>query len=158
MNKKNKDYEKTQQVRHTLEDTLQYQEEFSELFKLVINENRPMRLNERKRLRRIMPKALLSQGAVHCVSMTIEGGFFTFSSLQNMILRVSEVNESLVRLTTHKPSHNVQVGSIAELWKFIYSQLLYLYPLAAAEAIRMSKESQYKVEQESYDFDSTEEI
>lgn len=157
MNKKN-EYERTQQVRHTLEDTLMYQDELSELFKLVINENRPMRLNERKRMRQIMPKALLSKGAIECVTLVIEGGWFTFASLQSMILRVSEINENMVRLTTHKPEHNVQVGSIGELWKYVYDQLHYLYPLAAAEAIRMSKESQYKVDQESYDFDSTEAI
>ena len=36
---KNNDYEKTQQVRHTLEDTLMFQDEASELIKLLINEN-----------------------------------------------------------------------------------------------------------------------
>lgn len=156
--KKNNDYEKTRQVRHTLEDTLSFQDEFSELFKLLINENRPMRLNERKRSKQIMPKALLSQGAVECITLVIEGGWFTFASLQNMILRVSEINENMVRLTTHKPEHNVQVGSIGELWKFIYNQLLYYFPLAAAESLRISKESMFKTEQESYEFDSLEEI
>ena len=155
---KNNDYEKTQQVRHTLEDTLMFQDEASELIKLLINENRPTKLNERKRLRMLMAKALLSQGAVECVTLVIEGGWFTFASLQNMILRVSELNENLVRLVTHKPENNVQVGSIAELWKFIYDQLLYYFPLATAEAMRISKESMFKTEQQSYEFDSSEAI
>ena len=152
------DYEKTQQVRHTLEDTLMYQEEASELIKLLINENRPMKLNERKRWRMLMAKSLLSQGAVETVTLVIEGCWFTFASLQNMTLRVSEINENMVRLTTHKPEHNVQIGSIGELWKFIYDQLLYYFPLATAEAMRISKESMFKTEQESFDFDSTEVI
>lgn len=151
-----KEDEKTKQIRLTLEDTLHYQEELSELMKQLITDNRPMTEKERKRLRKIMTKALLTQGAIKCITLVIEGGWFTFSSLQNMILRVSEINEKLVKLTTHKPEHNVQIGSIAELWKFIYEQLLYLYPLASAEALRISKESLYRVEQGVYEFDSRE--
>lgn len=152
------EYEKTEQVRKTLEDTLQYQDKMSDLIRQLKDENRPMTSTERKQLRGLMVKSLLSQGALECVTLVIEGGWFTFASLQNMILRVSEINENMVRLTTHKPEHNVQTGSIGELWKFIYDQLQYYYPLAAAEAIRMSKESLYKVEQGAYDFDSREEI
>lgn len=152
---KNKD-EETKQVRLTLEDTIRYQEELSDMMKLLITENRPMNSKERKRLRKVMAQGLLSQGAVNCTTLIIEGGWFTFSSLQNMILRVSEIDENLVRLTTHKPEHNTQVGSIGELWKFIYNQLLYYFPLATAEAFRVSKESLYKVEQGAYEFDSKE--
>ena len=155
---KNDDYEETKQVRMTLEDTLNFQEELSEMIKQLMNENRSMKLNERRRLRKIMTKALLSQGAIYPVTLVIEGGWFTFASLQNMILRTSEINTNLVRLTTHKPEHNTQVGSIGELWKFIYDQLLYYYPLAAAEATRISKESMYKVEQGTYEFNSEEAI
>lgn len=153
-----KEDEKTKQIRLTLEDTLKYQEELSELMKQLINENRAIRLNERKRLRAILPKALLSQGAVECVTMVISGGWFTFSSLQNMILRVSDLNENIVKLQTHKPEPNVQIGSIGELWKFIYDQLLYYYPLATAESLRMSKESLFKTQQGMYEFDSKEEL
>ena len=156
--KKNNDYEKTEQIRKTLEDTLRKQDEMSDLIRQLRDENRPMTLSERKQLRGLMVKSLLSQGAISCVTLVIEGGWFTFASLQNMILKVSEINESMVRLTTHKPEHNVQLGSIGELWKFIYDQLQYYFPLAAAEAIRMSKESLYKVEQGAYDFDSEEAI
>jgi len=150
------EFEKTEQVRKTLEDCLKYREDLSDLIRQLRDENRPMTLTERKRLPKLMASALLSQGAIECVTLVIEGGWFTFASLQNMILRVSEIGENMVRLTTHKPSHNVQTGSIGELWKFIYDQLLYYYPLASAEAIRLSKESQYRVEQAAYDFDSRE--
>ena len=152
------EYEKTEQIRKTLEDTLKKQDEMSDLIRQLRDENRPMKLNERKELRGLMVKSLLSQGAIECVTLVIEGGWFTFASLQNMILRVSEIDENMVRLITHKPEHNIQVGSIGELWKFIYDQLQYYYPLAAAEAIRISKESIYKVEQGLYNFDSREAI
>ena len=152
------EFEKTEQIRKTLEDCLKYREDLSDLIRQLRDENRHMTATERKRLPKLMALSLLSQGAGECVTLVIEGGWFTFASLQNMILRVSEINENLIRLTTHKPSHNVQTGSIGELWKFIYDQLQYYFPLAAAEAIRMSKESQYKIEQQAYDFDSREEI
>lgn len=146
--------DETKQVRMTLEDTLRYQSELSDLMKQLIKENRPMSDKERKRIPELLAKALLTQGAVKCVTMVIEGGWFTFASLQNMILRTSEITKPYVRLTTHRPEHNTQVGSIAEMWKFIYGQLLYYYPLASAEAFRVSKESMYRVEQGSFEFDS----
>ena len=148
--------EKEKQVRMTREDTLRNQQVLSKMFKLLIDENRPMNIKEREQLREIMAKALLTQGAIDCTTMVIDGGWFTFSSLQSMILRVSEIDTDLVRLTTHKPEYNTQVGSIGELWKFIYGQLMYYFPLAVAEGFRASKESTYRVEQGAYDFDSRE--
>lgn len=146
--------DESKQVRMTLEDTLRYQDELSNLIKLLATENRPVINTERKRLKELMAKALLSQGAVDCESMVIEGGFFTFASLQNLILRLSDINEKLVRLTTHKPEVNIQTGSIGEIWRFIYDRMLYYFPLANAEAMRYSKESQFKTKQEAYEFDS----
>ena len=150
--------EKTEQVRKTLEDYLKHREELSVLIRQLRDENRPMTQKERERLPKLMALALLSQGATSCITLVIEGAWYTFSSLQNMVLRVSEIDEYMVRLTTHKPTFCSQVGSIGELWKYIYDQLLYFYPLAAAESIRLSKESLYRTEQGAYDFDSSEAI
>ena len=150
--------EKSRQVRKTLEDTQSNQKELKDLLKLLINENRAMRLNEREQLPGIMAKAMLSQGATECITLIIQSGWFTFASLQSLILRVSEINEPYIRLETHRPTSNVQKGSIAEIWKYIYEQLQYYFPLASAEAVRLSKESSFMVEQEAYDFDSTQEV
>jgi hypothetical protein len=59
------------QVRYTLEDCLVNQRKLVDLLKLVAQENRELRLNERDDFFRILPKALLTQGAFNPCSMVI---------------------------------------------------------------------------------------
>jgi len=62
------------QVRYSLEDCLVNQRKQVELLKLVMQENRELRLNEREEYFRMLPKALLTQGAVSPCSMVRKEG------------------------------------------------------------------------------------
>jgi hypothetical protein len=51
------------QVRYTLEDCLVNQRKLVELLKLVAQQNRELRSNEREDFFRMLPKGLLTQGS-----------------------------------------------------------------------------------------------
>jgi len=62
------------QVRYTLEDCLVNQRKLVELLKQVAQENRELRLNEREDFFRMLPKALLTKGAVSPCSLVLGKG------------------------------------------------------------------------------------
>ena len=79
------------QVRYTLEDCLVKQRKLVELLKLVTQENRELRLNEREDFFKMLPKALLTQGAVSTCSMVMRKGWFTFESVLTLALRLADL-------------------------------------------------------------------
>ena len=141
-----------------MEDCLVNQRKLTELLKLVAQQNRELRLNEREDFFRMLPKALLTQGAVSPCSLVIEKGWFTFESVQALALRMADLTSNKVLLKTTKPEQVEVTISIGELWRFLYSKLLYLFPLAAAEALHLSGENIPQVTQGAYSFTSSEKI
>lgn len=151
---KNKE-DKQKQIRYTLEDCLVNQRKLSELLKLLIVENRSLRLNEKEELYKMLPKALLTQGANNPVSMVIDKGWFTFASVQNLALRTADLTPDKVQLNNTR-SEKVEVTiPISDIWQFLYDKILYYFPLACSEALHLSGENIPRVEQGSYVFSST---
>jgi hypothetical protein len=149
---------KEKQLRMTLQDTLYYQDRLRDLLQQLIRENRPLKQIEKQQFFEMLPKALLSQGAVEPVSLVIKEGWFTFASVQNMALRMSDLHTDKVFLKTSRPD-NVEVTiPISYLWQFLYDKVLYLYPQACSEAIHISAESVERPHQKSFDFSSRSEL
>lgn len=146
------------QVRYTLEDALVNQRKLTELVKLVAQQSRELRLNEREDFYRMLPKALLTQGAVSPCSLVIGRGWFTFESLQALALRLADLTGNQVLLRTTRPEQVEVTVSIGELWRFLYSKMLYYFPLAAAEALHLSGENIPLPVQGAYVFSSSEKI
>lgn len=146
------------QVRYTLEDCLVNQRKLVELLKLVAQENRELHFNEREDFFRILAKGLLTQGAVCPCSMVVGKGWFTFESLQALALRMADLTTNKVLLRTTMPERTEVTLPIGDLWRFLYSRMLYYFPLAAAEALHLSGENIPQVQQGSYSFKSSERL
>jgi hypothetical protein len=140
------------QIRYTLEDCLKHQRKLSNLVKTLIQENRCLSFNEKEELYNILPKAMLTQGASIPVSMVINKGWFTFSSLQNMFLRVADLTSNKIELHTSKPEEVTVTVEIHELWQFLYDKMLYYFPLACSEALHLSGENVPRTEQGEFMF------
>lgn len=140
------------QVRLTLEDCLWNQQRLREKLKDLLTNNRPLGHQEKQELLHILPKALLSQGSIEPVSLVIDGGWFTFASLQNLVHRMADLYTSKVLLQTSKPDNVEVIVDISDLWRFVYERCLFLFPLASAEAVHMSAETVERPRQTSYEF------
>jgi hypothetical protein len=130
-----------QQVRMTLQDCLSYQEKLRGLLQQLIQEDRPLTCQEKQRFFEMLPKALLSKGTIDPVYLVIEKGWFTYASIQTMALQMADLTTNKVSLRTTRPETVESIISIDELWQFLYDKVLYLFPLASAEAIHISAES-----------------
>jgi hypothetical protein len=150
--------EKQKQIRYTLEDCLVNQRKFSDLVQQLIRDNRPLDLREKPRYYELLPKSLLSQGASEPVSMVIQKGWFTFASIQNLAMRLADLTTDKVSLKTTRPEEVEITIPISELWQFLYDKLLYLFPLAAAEAVHLSGENIPRTEQGVYSFTSSKKL
>jgi|GEM_PF-4906404 len=146
------------QVRYTLEDCLVNQRKLTELLKQVAQQNRELRLNEREDFFRMLPKALLTQGAVSPCSLVIGKGWFTFESVQALALRLADLTSNQVMLRTVKPEQVEVIIPIGDLWRFLYSKMLYYFPLAASEALHLSGENIPQQVQGAYSFSSSDKI
>jgi hypothetical protein len=145
-----------QQVRMTLQDCLSNQEKLRSLLQQLIHENRPLTSQEKQRFFEILPKALLSKGTIEPVHLVIEKGWFTYASVQSMALQMADLTTNRVSLRTTRPETVACIISIGELWRFVYEKVLYLFPLASAEAIHISAESVKRSQQGTYEFSSKE--
>lgn len=148
----NKD--KGKQIRLTLEDTLYFQNQLRELLKKLISENRPLSYPEKQKYFEILPKALLSQGAVDPVYFVKDKGWFIFASVQNLAQRLADLTTCNVNLKTHRPEEIEITIEISELWQYLYDKALFLFPQACSEAIHLSAESIERPQQGSFEFTS----
>jgi len=143
-----------QQVRLTLQDCLSYQEKLRGLLQILIQEDRPLTSLEKQRFFEMLPKALLSKGTIEPVHLVIEKGWFTYASVQSMALQMADLATNRVSLRTTRPEVVECIISIGDLWRFLYGKVLYLFPLASAEAIHISAESVKRSQQGAYEFSS----
>lgn len=150
--------EKQKQIRYTLEDCLFNQRKLSMLVQQLIRDNRPLNRKEKELYYELLPKSLLSQGAVDPVSMVIEKGWFTFASIQNFAMRLADLSSDKVNLKTTRPEAVEITIPISEPWQFLYDKMLYLFPLAAAEAVHLSGENIPRAEQGVYSFSSSQKL
>jgi hypothetical protein len=81
-----------------------------------------------------------------------------FESLQALALRLADITTNKVMLRTVKPEQVEVTIPIADLWRFLYSKMLYYFLLAAAEAFHLSGENIPQQVQGSYSFTSSEKI
>lgn len=142
------------QIRLTLEDALKYQDKLKEKLKILITENRPLEYNEKKQFFEMISKALLSQGATDPCYFVKDGGWFIFSSAQNLAHRLADINTNKVKLRTNRPEKIEIIVDISELWQYLYDKFLYYYPQACSEALHISAESVERAKQGSYKFSS----
>lgn len=150
--------DKEKQIRMTLQDCLHNQERLRKMVKILISENRPMTFKEKKEFYEILPKALISQGAVDPCYLVKDNGWFIFASVQNMAHRFADLQGNKIKLKTSRPEKVEIVLEIKELWEFLYDKLLFLFPQANAEAVHISAESVERPQQGSYKFSSKEEL
>jgi hypothetical protein len=150
--------EKEKQIRMTLQDCLTNQELLRNMLKILISENRPMTYSEKKDFYNILPKALMSQGTVDLVYFVQGNGWFIFPSVQNMAHRFADLNSCNISLKTSRPEKVEVVLLVTDLWQFLYEKILFLFPLATAEAIHISAESVERPQQGAFSFSSKEEL
>ena len=149
-----KSKDKQKQLRMTLQDTLFYQDKLRCLLKLLHDENRPLTHMEKQKYFEMLPKALLSQGSVDPTFFVQSDGWFIFSSVQNLALRMADLHTDKVFMKTTRPEQVEITIPICELWQFLYDKVLYLFPQATAEAIHISAESVERPQQGAYEFSS----
>jgi len=149
---------KEKQIRMTLQDCLYFQNKLRAMLQLVIKENRCLRTEEKPKYFEILPKSLLSQGAVDPIYIVIEDGWFIFSSVQNLALRLADLSTDKVFLKTSRPEKVEITIPIKDLWQFLYDKVLYLFPQACGEAIHLSAESVERPLQKSFEFTSKEDL
>jgi len=149
---------KQKQVRMTLHDTLATQDKLRDLVRLLINENRPLTLQEKQQYYQLLPNALLSQGATDPVYFVKDDGWFIFESVQALAHRLGDLNSTNINLKTTRPKQVEITISIDELWMFLYRKMLYLFPQANSEAIHLSAESIERQQQKSFKFSSQEDL
>lgn len=140
------------QLRMTLEDTLYFQDHLKQLLKILISENRPLQLQERKPFFEMITKALLSQGATDPIYFVKDNGWFIFSSAQNLAHRLADMHTKQIKMRTDRPEQVETIVSISELWQFLYDKFLYLFPQACAEALHLSAESVERPKQGTFKF------
>lgn len=73
-------------------------------------------------------------------------------------MRLADLTSNQVMLRTLKPEPVEVTIPIGDLWRFLYSKMLYYFPLVASEALHLSGESIPQVQQGAYSFTSTEKI
>ena len=146
--------DKEKQMRMTLQDAIHFQKVLRKLIQQLISENRPLKPEEKAKYFETLPKALLSQGSVDTVSVVIEDGWFTFASIQNLALRMTDLSTDKVHMKTTRPEKVEITIPISELWQFLYDKILYLFPQATSEAIHISAESVERPQQKSFEFSS----
>ena len=149
---------KGKQIRLTLEDTINYQDQLRTLLKSLIMENRPLTHPEKQKYFQLLPKALMSQGTVEPVYFVYDKGWFIFSSLQNLAHRLADLHTNKVFLKTSRPEEVEVTISIGELWQYLYDKALHLFPQACSEAIHLSAESIERPQQKSFEFTAKEEM
>lgn len=149
---------KGKQVRLTLEDTINFQDQLRTMLKSLISENRPLSHIEKPKYFQLLPKALMSQGTVEPIYFVHSKGWFIFSSVQNLAHRLADLYTNNVSLKTNRPEQVEITISIGELWQYLYDKVLYLFPQACSEAIHLSAESIERPQQKSYEFTATQEM
>ena len=117
-----------------------------------------MTYQEKNDFYEILPKALISQGTADPVYFVHNNGWFIFPSIQNLAHRFADLTSSKIRLKTTKPENIEVVVLISELWEVLYEKILYLFPLASAEAIHISAENVERTQQGAFKFSSKEEL
>jgi hypothetical protein len=150
--------DKEKQIRMTLQDCLYNQGCLREMLKILISENRPLAHKERQEFYNLLPKALISQGATNPVYFVHNNGWFIFASIQNLAHRLADLQGNKIKLKTSRPENVEVVLPISELWKVLYEKVLFLFPMASAEAIHISAETVERPQQGAFSFSSKEEL
>lgn len=140
------------QLRLTLEDCLWNQRLLKKILRALIRKNKPLTLEEKEEFFKVLPKALLSQGSEEPVSIVIQGGWFTFASVQNLAQRMGDLYTNRVNLQTTRPQAVDVTVDIKVLWEFLYEKCLFLFPLASGEALHISHETIERPTQTSFEF------
>lgn len=145
------------QIRMTLEDTMRFQELLKEKIKILASTNSPLKYTERREFFEMVTKALLSQGCSEPVYF-VQDGWFIFESCQTLAHRLADLHSDKVLLKTNRPKKIEIVIPISELWSFLYTKMLYLFPQACAEALHLSAEAVERPRQGTYRFTSKEDL
>ena len=155
MANKDKEY-KAKQIRRTLEDTINFQNELSELLEKKIKENSSLNFKEKRRFRYIFPRAILSQGNFEIRFENQDGRKSKFRHLSILASFLRKLDSSVVRLRDRQ-SNTVYNVQIKELWKFFDLQLEIVYPYAREEATHISAEAPAREAPSAYEFSAKEE-
>jgi len=146
----NKEY-KAKQIRKTLEDTINFQNELSELVETKIQKNLPLNSKEKYRFRYIFPRAVLSQGNYEISFKNKDGRISTFRHLSMLASMLRKLNSPIAILLDNQSGKKYEV-LIQELWDFFDYQLEIVYPFAREEATHMSAEAPVREAPSAYEF------
>jgi len=148
--KKQEQY-KAKQVRRTLEDTINFQNELSELVEEKKLANMPLTTKEKGRFRYIFPKAILSQGNYEIDYINEDGRHSRFRHLPMFAWYMRQLSSPIVILIDNQSEVRYEVF-ISELWKFLEYQLEIVYPFAREEATHISAEAPAREAPSSFEF------
>jgi len=147
---KEKEY-KAKQIRRTLEDTINFQNELSELVEKKKLENMNLFTNEKKRFRYIFPKAILSQGNYEIDYVNEDGRHSRFRHLPMFAWQMRQLSSPIAILIDNQSGVKYEV-MIQDLWAFFEYQLEIVYPFAREEATHMSAEAPAREAPSAYEF------
>jgi len=150
MKRKDKQY-KAKQIRRTLEDTINFQDELSELVNKKIEENMPLFNRERKRFRLVFKKAVLSQGNYEINYENKDGRRSRFRHLPIFAWYLSKLHSPTAIVTDNQSGKKYNV-LIQDLWEFFEYQLEIVYPFAREEATHISAEAPAREAPSAYEF------
>jgi len=146
------------QIRLTLEDTLYSQVQLLDLIKLKRNASECLSKDEKETIYSLLPKALISQGTNEPFIMREGTKIITFESTQTLALRLMEIDKDFVNIKVKHPEPIDVIYPIGKMWEALYTKLLYLFPKALADAMKMSSEQLKKEQQGSFEFSPGQEL
>jgi len=142
---------KEKQIRKTLEDTINFQIELSELIEKKIDENLPLNSIEKERFRYIFPRAVLSQGLYEIKFKNKDGRMSKFRHLSMLANLLRKLNSPIAILIDNQSNTKYEL-LIQDLWEFFDNQLEVVYPYAREQAVRMSAEAPVREPPSAYKF------
>ena len=152
MKKENDD--KKKQLRRTHYDTQICQKKLRNIVKEKIKKNEKLTEEECKKWNELTANSFLSVGMDKTVYLDTPTLKICFGSVHTFALRFLDWGNPVV-FTYQERKCTFEIKC---LWKLLYEHCLELFPLALADAIRMSRESEEREKWDSYGFSSKSEL
>jgi hypothetical protein len=145
---------KKKQLRRTHYDTQTCQKKLRNIVKDKIEKNEILTDKEREEWDELIANSFLSVGVTKTVYYDAALLRICFGSLHTFALRFSDWDDPVI----FKYEGEKYSFPIKKLWEIFYDHCLELFPLALADAVRMSKESEEREKWDSYGFSSKREL
>jgi len=138
------------QIRRTYEDVLSNQIKFGELVYKKMTDNDFIDKGRENDYAKLISRAFLSQGNWRSVYYKDDerNVMIPLGPFHSFCLRLGRIRTNKIKL---KRFDYERLVDISELWKIVYDELIYVFPNAQEEALKISSEQTYRDEIEPFE-------